>query len=120
MYAMHNANIDAGILTFQNTHPKWSYVKVGADGFVCQVAEKNPISDKATCGIYFWRKGADFVKYAEQMISKNIRVNDEFYTAPVFNEAVADGKKIKTVDATAMFGIGTPEDLVYFLTKGIV
>jgi hypothetical protein len=41
------------------------------------------------------KKGSDFVKYAEQMIQKNIRVNNEFYVCPVFNEAIEDGRKIK-------------------------
>jgi hypothetical protein len=49
------------------------------------------------------------------MISKNIRVNNEFYIAPVYNEAIADGKKIKTFDVDKMWGLGTPEDLNYFL-----
>ena len=31
-------------------------------------------------------------------------------------EAIADGKKIRIKDAAKMWGIGTPEDLNYFLT----
>jgi dTDP-glucose pyrophosphorylase len=79
------------------------------------VAEKKPISDNATVGIYLWNKGSDYVKYAEQMISKNIRVNNEFYVCPVFNEAIVDGKKISTYEVDKMWGLGTPEDLVNFL-----
>jgi dTDP-glucose pyrophosphorylase len=106
--------VDAGIVTFQSTHPKWSFAKVDNDGNVTEVAEKNPISDKATAGIYFWLKGSDYVKYAEQMIAKNIRVKNEFYVCPVFNEAIADGKRIKTFDVPRMWGTGTPEDLNHF------
>jgi dTDP-glucose pyrophosphorylase len=82
---------------------------------VTEVAEKNPISDNATVGIYFWKKGSDYVKYAEQMIEKNVRTNNEFYVAPVFNEAIEDGKKIRLKQIDKMWGIGTPEDLNYFL-----
>lgn len=106
---------DGGILTFTATHPKWSFVKV-EDGYVTEVAEKKPISDTATVGIYYWGKGSDYVKYAEQMIEKDIRVNNEFYVCPVFNEAIQDGKKIKTIPIKKMWGLGTPEDLRYFLT----
>ena len=81
----------------------------------CAVAEKKPISTNATTGIYLWKKGSDFVKYAEQMIKKNIRVNDEFYTCPVFNEAILDNKKIRIFPIKRMWGIGVPEDLQYFL-----
>ena len=115
LYAFTADAIDGGIVTFKATHPKWSFAKIGDDGFVTEVAEKNPISDNATVGIYFWKKGSDYVKYAEQMIEKNIRTNNEFYVCPVFNEAISDGKKVRIKDIERMWGIGTPEDLNYFL-----
>jgi HAD superfamily hydrolase (TIGR01509 family) len=115
MYAFNADSIDGGILTFKATHPKWSYAKLDEHGFVSEVAEKKPISDNATVGIYYWKKGSDYVKYAEQMISKNIRTNNEFYVCPVFNEAIGDGKKIRVKQIEKMWGIGTPEDLNYFL-----
>jgi len=115
MYAFTADEIDGGILTFEATHPKWSYARVGADGFVSEVAEKKVISNEATVGVYYWKKGSDYVKYAEQMIEKNIRVNNEFYVCPVFNEAIGDNKKIKVKRVENMWGIGTPEDLETFL-----
>ena len=117
LYAFSNGNCDGGIITFPATHPKWSYAKLGEDGYVSEVAEKKPISEHATVGIYWWAKGSDYVKYAEQMIEKDIRVNNEYYVCPVFNEAIGDGKKvrIKEIEKEGMWGIGTPEDLNYFL-----
>ena len=115
MYSMVGDNIDAGILTFKSNHPKWSYAKLNDDGFVSEVQEKNPISDMATVGIYYWSKGSDYVKYAEQMIEANKRVNNEFYVCPVFNEAIEEGKKVKVFNIENMWGLGTPEDLNYFL-----
>ena len=115
MYKMIEQKVDGGILTFTATHPKWSFAKVDEYGYVTEVAEKNPISDIATVGVYYWAKGSDYVKYAEQMISKDIRTNGEFYTCPTFNEAIGDGKKIKTFNIEKMWGLGTPEDLNYYL-----
>lgn len=115
LYAFSVDGIDGGIISFEATHPKWSYAKIGKDGFVSEVAEKKSISNNATVGIYFWKKGSDYVKYAEQMIAKNIRTNGEFYVCPVFNEAIDDGKKIRIKEIERMWGIGTPEDLKYFL-----
>lgn len=115
LYAFNAEGIDAGIVTFESTHPKWSYAKLDNDGFVEEVAEKKPISNEATVGIYFWKKGKDYVKYANQMIDKNIRTNNEFYVCPVFNEAIQDNKKIRIKRVNKMWGIGTPEDLNYFL-----
>ena len=115
MHEFTKANIDGGILTFKAAHPKWSYAKVDKDGFVDEVAEKKVISENATVGVYYWSKGSDYVKYAEQMITKNVRVNNEFYVCPVFNQAIEDGKKVRIKDIAGMWGIGTPEDLNYFL-----
>ena len=108
-------NVDSIVFTFNAVHPKWSFVRTNSRGFVNLVAEKKPISNIATCGIYWYRKGSDFVKYAKQMIEKNIRVNNEFYIAPVYNELLEDGKTLIPFYVHKMWGIGTPEDLRYFL-----
>ena len=115
MYKMQETNADGGIVTFKSTHPKWSFAKINEDGLVTEVAEKNPISDNATVGYYFWKHGSDFIKYAEQMIIENVRVNNEFYVCPVFNQAIKDNKEIRTFNVEGMWGLGTPEDLNYYL-----
>ena len=115
LYKMNETNADGGIVSFRATHPKWSFAKVDDKGLVTEVAEKNPISDVATVGYYYWKKGSDFVKYAEDMIEKDIRVNNEFYVCPVFNQAIEDCKEIRTFDIPKMWGLGTPEDLKYYL-----
>lgn len=115
MYNFSTKKIDGGILTFDAIHPKWSYAKVDKNKVVTEVAEKKVISNHATVGVYYWKKGNDFVKYAEKMIQQNIRVNNEFYVCPVFNEAIKDKKIIKTSDVDSMWGLGTPEDLDYYL-----
>ena len=115
MYNFNSKKIDGSILTFEAIHPKWSYAKVDENNLVTEVAEKKVISKNATTGIYYWKKGNDYVKYAEQMIKKNIRVNNEFYVCPVFNEAILDKKKIIIDQVDKMYGLGTPEDLNNFL-----
>ena len=119
MYSAMADDIDGSILTFEATHPKWSYARLNDDGFVVEVAEKKPISKHATVGVYFWRRGSDYVKSAESMISKNIRVNNEFYVCPVYNEALLDGARVKTFHIDKMWGLGTPEDLDVFLKHEI-
>jgi HAD superfamily hydrolase (TIGR01509 family) len=115
MYSFSNNDIDGGMLVFNAVHPKWSFAKLDESGFIEKVAEKDPISDIASVGVYYWSKGSDYVKYANQMIEKNIRVNNEFYVCPVINEAISDGKKFKVKYVEKMWGIGTPEDLDVFL-----
>ena len=115
LYKMNEGNPDGGILSFTATHPKWSFAKTDNYGLVTEVVEKNPISNIATVGVYYWKKGSDYVKYAEQMIKNDIRTNNEFYVCPVFNEAIKDKKKIRTHHIDRMWGLGTPEDLKYYI-----
>jgi beta-phosphoglucomutase-like phosphatase (HAD superfamily)/dTDP-glucose pyrophosphorylase len=105
-----NSGADGGILTFKANEEKWSYVKQN-NNVVEKVFEKIVVSEDATCGIYYWKSGSDFIKYAEQMIEKNIKTNNEFYICPVYNEAIEDGKMISSIKVREMRGLGTPEDL---------
>jgi|TARA_R100000027_G_scaffold67583_1_gene66999 dTDP-glucose pyrophosphorylase len=106
---------DGGMPCFKGEGPKWSYAKTDEEGYVTEVAEKKQISNQATAGYYYWNRGSDFVKYAEKMIKANDRVNNEFYVAPVYNYAVADGKHIVTTQVDNIYQMGTPEDLESYL-----
>ena len=112
---LRNNNADGGIITFISTHPKWSFVKVDESGLVTELAEKKPISNIATVVIYYYKHGKTFGKAAEQMIAKNIRTKNEFYIAPTFNEIILNGGKVFHYPVAEMYGLGTPEDLQYFL-----
>lgn len=112
-----SSKADGAIMTFNSHHPRWSYARVDKDGKVLEVAEKKVISDQATVGIYYFKKGLEFVKAAFSMIEKNIRFNDDFYVCPTFNEMILTGKKIVTweIKQSQMHGLGTPEDLNRYL-----
>lgn len=116
-HQMIKEDLDGGIVTFYDPdkNPKWSFAKTNDEGYVTEVAEKNPISHLATAGIYYFKHGSDFVKYAKQMIDKKITVNNEYYVCPVFNELCLDNKRIKTFDIERMWGLGIPEDLDFYL-----
>ena len=106
------------IAVFKADDPKWSYAEVD-HGIVKRVAEKEVISNDANVGIYSFKTGAEYVKYAEQMIAKNIRTNNEFYIAPVYNEAIADGQLTIVYDVKEMHGLGTPEDMNNYINRMI-
>ena len=115
-YQALSKDVDGSIVVFHNPemNPKWSFAKT-KDDLVIEVAEKKPISDLATVGIYYFKHGKDFVQAAKSMINKDIRVNNEFYVCPVHNELISAGKKINTYMCKKMWGIGTPEDLDFYL-----
>lgn len=112
-------DLDGSILVFRdaNRDPKWSFARVDANGLVTEVAEKKPISDLATVGIYLFRRGSDFVSAAVDMIARNDRVNNEFYTCPVYNYMIRNGARIGVYEVSpeAMSGLGTPADLESYL-----
>lgn len=108
---------DGGIPCFWGDSEDWSYAKTDRSGCVTEVAEKKVISNDATAGYYYWSKGSDFVKYAEQMIAANDRVNNEFYAAPVYNYAIRDGKKICITQVDKVYELGTPEYLENYLSN---
>lgn len=107
------------IMTMKSNHPKWSYVKFDESGAVSDVVEKVVISNQATVGIYNFSSGSLFCKYAEKMIEENNRSMGEFYVAPVYKYLIDIGKRISIYsvgrDQGGMYGLGTPEDLEFFL-----
>lgn len=117
LYSASADNVDGAILTFKSSDPKWSYVKLDENGYVDKVSEKVVISDISTVGLYYWRKGLDYVKSAKQMISKNIRHNNEFYVSLTYQQAIDGGAKIKifNIPTESMWGIGDPSGLENFI-----
>ena len=111
--------LDGSILCFEepNKDPKWSYVKLDKNNLVEKVKEKEPISINATVGIYYFNQGLFFTDNAVDMIINNDRVNNEFYTCPVYNYLINADYKIGIfkIDKIKMHGIGTPEDLNEYL-----
>lgn len=114
-----NPGIDGLIPVFkvEDKNPKWSYSKTDESGYVRQVAEKNPISEWANIGAYYFGKGRDFVAAAEEMINNAEYTNNEFYLAPVYNKLIRNGAKIKLVHPRYVYGLGTPADYEFFLNN---
>jgi hypothetical protein len=116
--ALEEPSVDGVIMTMKAHEDKWSYVRTDVRGWTTLVVEKEVVSDEATVGIYGYRRGSDFVAAAETMIGKDLRVNNEFYVAPAYNEMIAAGRKITIFNigtvGDGMHGLGTPEDLAIY------
>ena len=102
---------DGMVVVFESDNSAHSYVVLNDDGYVIKAAEKEVISNNAVGGLYYYRKGSDFVKYANQLINDGERVNDEFYICPGFNYLIKDNGKIGIDKNTKHLILGTPEDL---------
>lgn len=115
--------LDGSILTFTDVKrdPKWSFARINESGLVEEVKEKSAISEYATVGLYYFAQGNFFVDAAIDMIVANERVNGEFYTCPVYNYCIAQNQRIGiyNIDAKDMYGLGTPDDLNFFIEYAI-
>ena len=87
-------DVDGGVITFDSVHPRWSYARLDADGYIVEMAEKRPLSRHAVAGFYYFKKGSDFIENAKRMIGKDASVNGLYYVAPTFNEMVLKNKKL--------------------------
>ncbi|WP_290900569.1 glycosyltransferase family 2 protein [Aquabacterium sp.] len=121
--SMESSSLDGIIMTMSADDPKWSFVDLDSSRMVARVVEKEVISNEATVGIYNFRRGADFVKAANDMIRRDERVNGEFYVAPTYNSLIRDGQKIGIhnigSEADGMYGLGIPADLEFFLNLSL-
>lgn len=115
-----SSDLDGSILTMKGNDPKWSYIEVSKiSDLVERTAEKEVISDEATVGVYFFKKGSDFCEAAQRSILSNETVNGEYYICPIYNDLIRQGKKIGYCRIGGMHGLGTPEDLKEFLETPI-
>lgn len=87
---------DAGVMTFESLHPRYSFVRTDAEGWVTEAAEKRPISRTANAGLFWFRRAGDFFTAVQQMILKDAQVQDRFFISPALNELILEQKKIAT------------------------
>jgi dTDP-glucose pyrophosphorylase len=113
-------NLDGGIVSFKSVHPKWSYIKVKNE-LVTYVQEKKVISNNATAGVYYFKKGSDFIKSAKSIILKRDLVNEKYYVSHSYNELILEGKKIGTfeINKNQLIKLTTPIEIESYLKGGL-
>ena len=107
-------SVDGVLDVFRAQGDRWSFARIDEQGRVLETAEKRRISDWATTGLYYFRRGADFVRHADRMIDAGDRSNREFYVAPIYNRMIAAGADIRANPVDEVWVLGTPEDLARF------
>jgi len=92
-------DVDGGVITFNSLHPRWSYVRVENE-YVVETAEKNPISNNAIAGFYYFKKSQFFIDAAFKTILNDVNYQNKYYTSSVYNQMILDGKKVKNFPIT--------------------
>jgi NDP-sugar pyrophosphorylase family protein len=110
---LNETDADGALVTFYSDSQSNSYARVGADGYVDLVREKEVISQYSSNGIHYWRKGRYFCESYDRMVEANDRTNNEFYVAPTYNYMISNGLKVKVynIDREEHCSTGTPLDL---------
>ena len=114
LYSLANPAIEGGVLTFQNTHPRYAYVNLDRRGWVTGAELHKSITNNACAGIFHWKKAKDLLKYASVVVTKGIDTKDKYGVILAYNEALKDGRRIKNYQCRRMWELSTPKDLEYF------
>lgn len=90
---------DAGIITFPNIHPRWSYARKDEnENEIVEVAEKRPISKDAIAGFYYFKRGGDFIEAAKKALIKQNNLDGKYYISASINEMILMGKRVGYFD----------------------
>lgn len=87
-------NLDGGIIVFNAVHPKYSSVMLDENNLVIQTSEKRPISNIASTGCCYYKKGSDFVGAGFSVIEKDVNTQGKYYISSTFNEMILNQRKI--------------------------
>lgn len=110
---LFSKDIDGTLLVFKSNSKNYSYSKV-ENGLVSRVAEKEVISDLASCGLYYFSSTDTFHRYALKMVNENLRSNGEYYIAPLYNLLIGDSLSVNTIMVDKMHIFGTPDEYEFY------
>lgn len=108
---------DGFIPCFNALGNHWSFAKLGENGKVIEVREKERISDHCTVGAYYFKSCRLFSELYDRYYKTNGNLEKgEKYVAPLYNEMIKDGYNvyITDIDSSLVHVLGTPEELTIF------
>ncbi len=96
----------------------FGWIDADQDGCIRGVSVKKPLADPRTdpliTGTFTFRKADDFKRAADSLVSRDHRVNGEFYVDSLIEDAIDLGLDCRIFEVDAYIGWGTPEDLGIF------
>lgn len=103
------------LVSFESDLPKYSYAEIGEDGLVKRTAEKEPISNHALCGAYFFSSGKEFKQAAHQLLNEPVMLKPEFYVSLLYNYLLKDGSPVELAFMEMYRSYGTPKELMQWM-----
>lgn len=120
---VQKSNCDGSIVCYKGFHPhmlggdNYAFVKCepNSNKFL-EIKEKESYTDDkmsefASTGTYYFKKGKYVKKYFSKMMEKNIHLNNEYYVSLIYNLMHEDGLSTHVYEVPHMLQWGTPLDL---------
>jgi len=117
-----NTQCDGCVICYTGFHPhmlgsdNYAFCKVDGANKILEIKEKEPFTDDkmsefASAGNYYFRKGSYIKKYFKQLMDEDININGEYYVSLVYNLLIRDKLKNLVYEIPHMLQWGTPFDL---------
>jgi dTDP-glucose pyrophosphorylase len=122
---VNETGCDGSVICYTGFHPhmlgsdNYAFCKVNLFNEILEVREKQPFTDDkmseyASTGTYYFRKGEYVKKYFKSLIEKDININCEYYVSLVYNLLINDGRICNVYEVPYMLQWGTPFDLGFY------
>ncbi|MDE9554971.1 glycosyltransferase family 2 protein [Xenorhabdus bovienii] len=120
IFPENKLDADGYLEVFIGSGDNWSYVKpYDKSELVELTAEKVPVSNLCSTGLYYFSKATDYIESFSFMSSLNPKewAKNELYIAPMYNYMIKKGKKIKfnIIEREDVVFCGTPNEYYDFL-----
>lgn len=113
-------DVDGSVLLFFSSDSKNSFALIGDNGLVLKIVEKEVISNDALVGVHYWKRGCDFVRTGDMLISDFEKMGKkECYVSESYSYLIKEGKRIigVRIPSNQFIPLGTPKDLSIYLGK---
>lgn len=116
---------DGYLEVFQGSGDNWSFAKPAAEKStkVVQTAEKNPISDLCSTGLYHFSSVDDYLAAYQHYLSQPAEKweKGELYIAPLYNYLITHGRDIhyNLIERKDVIFCGVPDEYLDFLNRDI-
>lgn len=118
---VNDKNLDGCVISHSGFHPhtlnntKMAFMKTDGD-LVSEIKEKecytdDPMSEHASSGMYYFKKGSYIKKYFDEAMERNIQYNGEYYVTLVYNLLIQDGLRVGYYDTPFTTVMGTPDEV---------
>ena len=119
---VNETECDGCVVCYTGFHPhmlgsdNYAFCRTDDNHRILEVREKQPFTDNkmsefASAGNYYFRKGRYIKKYFKQLMDEDININGEYYVSLVYNLLNRDNLVSNVYEVPHMLQWGTPLDL---------